>query len=308
MSTQHAAASQRGALHDLELVVVTYHSRRLVEALLADLPPTLPVVLVDNARGADGLAELARARGACRWFDGGGVGFARAANAGARVATAEYIVFVNPDTSPTIEQLEALTRELEQEPTLAAVSATTVSADGRVELGVGGWEPSVVRAVVYATGLHALLPRAGLFARPSPGEHIELDWLTGACLAVPRRRFLELGGFDESFFLYNEDVAYGRRVREAGFGQRLRTDLLVPHQGAGSGGAKPLMLQQRGASMMTYVAQHHGRGTTVSIKLVLTAGMVGRWSVSQVRGRREAASGFAAYVRGLWHGPPDLRG
>lgn len=307
MTERHARISDREPpLPDLEVVLVTYHSRLLVEELLAALPATLPVLIVDNGRGADNLDEFARTRARCRWLDGGGVGFARAANAGARASTAEYVVFVNPDTRPSLQQLETLVSELVGDPGLASVSATTVAPDGRVELGVGGWEPTIGRALVYATGLHSWLPRAGLFARPAPGEQIELDWLTGACLAVPRRRFLELGGFDERFFLYNEDVAYGRRAREAGYGQKLRTDILVPHQGAGSGATRTTMLQQRGASMISYVGYHHGRSTTTAFRLALTAGMAGRWGVSRARGRRDAADGFAAYVRGLWHGAPDL--
>lgn len=304
-STSRSHLEDRLRELDIELVIVGYHSRSLIEELLKLLPDELPVILVDNARGQDGLREMAAGRRNCRWMDGGGVGFARAANAGARASESRIVIFVNPDTRPSLDALIALADDLESDHALAATSATTMAPDGRIELGVGGWEPNLRRAFVYATGLHGRWPHAGLFARPVAGEEISLDWLTGACLAVPRAIFLKLGGFDERFFLYSEDVAYGRRVREAGYGQHLRTDILVPHQGAGSGGAKGIMLQQRGASMMSYVALHHGPLNVNAMRVVLSAGMFARWGVCRVSGRGDAATGFAAYLRGLWQGAPD---
>lgn len=229
-----------------EVVLVTYHSRNLAEALLrrldgapqdgvADHPDHPEVIIVDNARGADGVEQLCAARPGTRYLAGLGEGFAKAANLGARASDAEFVLFVNPDSAPTTDQLAALVTDLEQDPTLVAVGATTVLADGRVELGVGGWEPTPVRCAVHALGLHARWPTRGVYARPTPGRPLELDWLSGACLAVRRSAFLDVGGFDERFFVYNEDMAFGRRAREAGWGLALRTDLLVPHLGAGSG-------------------------------------------------------------------------
>lgn len=293
-------------LSDIEVVLVTYHSRALVEELLLDLPRDLPLVVVDNARGADSMQEVVAGRVHARYLDGGNVGFARAANLGARTSERPYLIFVNPDTSPTIEQLCTLVDDLATDPSLAAVAATTVSANGRVELGVGGWEPTLRRAFVYATGLHRWYPHSGVFARPEPGQGIELEWLTGACLAVPRETFVRLGGFDERYFIYNEDMAYGRSLRDAGLRQRLRTDLLVPHAGAGSGGAKATMLQMRGASMNDYLHHHNTGSAAQAMRVVLAAGALGRWAVCRARGRTEAAQGFAAYNRGLWRGAPDM--
>jgi GT2 family glycosyltransferase len=254
----------------------------------------------------DGVHELCGSRTATRYLAGPGQGFARAANLGARTSQARYVVFVNPDSAPTVEQLDALVSDLEADDRLAAVGATTVLPGGRVELGVGGWEPTLGRALAHAVGVHALFRRAGLYARPVPGRPLELDWLSGACLAVPRQRFLDLGGFDEGFFVYNEDMAYGRRVREAHLRLRLRTDLLVPHLGGGSGEAKPRMFQMRGASMAQYVAAHNGAGTVLGVRLALSAGTGVRWTASTLRGRRSLARAHAAYLRGLWRGAPDL--
>lgn len=292
--------------NDLELVLVTYFSQALVADLLSSLPPDIPFVIVDNSQGADDVAKLVVDRPQGRYVTGEGQGFARGANLGARTSARPYLVFVNPDTNPSYDQLTALVEDLVTDDTLAAVAATTVTPDGRVELGVGGWEPTLRRALVYATGLHARLPFAGLYARPEPHSRIELDWLTGACLAVPRERFLDLGGFDERFFLYNEDMSYGRQVRAAGYRLRLRTDLLVPHAGGGSGAPKPVMLRMRGASMVRYLAQHNPPASVQLIRLTLSAGALGRSLVCLLTGRGPAARGFLAYNRGLWRGSPPL--
>lgn len=294
------------ALSDVEIVIVTYHSRALVERLLANLPRDLPVAVVDNACGADAVHEVLADNSEARYLEGGGVGFARAANLGARTSTRPYVVFVNPDTAPTVELLQQLVEDLAADSSLGAVAATTVTLQGRVELGVGGWEPTLSRAFMHATGLYRRYPLAGLFARPEPNQRIELDWLTGACLAVPRETFLSLGGFDEQYFLYNEDMAYGRRLREADLRQRLRTDLLVSHAGAGSGGGRKAMLQMQGASMYAYLRRHNSRLATEAMRAVLAAGSVGRWMVMRALGKDAAARSFAAYNRGLWRGAPEI--
>jgi GT2 family glycosyltransferase len=289
-----------------EVVLVTYRSRALAAAMFDRLPDDIPIVVVDNSQGADGVPALVAGRKNARYLDGAGEGFAKAANAGARTSTADVVLFLNPDTAPTPTQLRALVDDLGSDPTLAGVSATTVRADGRVELGSGGWEPTARRALVHALGLHVLFPTAGLNARPVPGRDLDVDWLCGACLAVPRLRFLDLGGFDESFFVYNEDMAYGRQVREAGLRQKLRTDILVPHAGGGSGEAKTRMFQMRGASMVAYVADHHPTGTVLGVRLALTVGTLARSVVAAARGRRALAAEHRAYVRGLWTGAPDM--
>jgi GT2 family glycosyltransferase len=289
-----------------EVVLVTYKSRALAAAMFDRLPDDIPIVVVDNSQGVDGVPELVAGRKNARYLDGAGEGFAKAANAGARTSTADVVLFLNPDTAPTATQLRALVADLGSDPTLAGVSATTVRPDGRVELGVGGWEPTARRAFVHAFGLHLLMPSAGMFARPVPGRPIELDWLTGACLAVPRERFLQLGGFDEGFFVYNEDMAYGRQVRQAGLRQKLRTDVLVPHVGGGSGEARTRMFQQRGASMVGYVADHHPASTVLGVRVALTLGTLARAAVARVRGNRSLSAEHRAYVRGLWAGAPDL--
>jgi N-acetylglucosaminyl-diphospho-decaprenol L-rhamnosyltransferase len=299
-------AEQHDGPHDFEVVLVTYQSRALAQALLARLPAGVPVAIVDNAQGVDGVPELAASRPNTRYLDGPGQGFAKAANLGARTSSAPYLVFVNPDSAPTADQLEALVADLQDDPGLAAVGATTVLPSGRVELGVGGWEPTVLRSFVHAVGAHAVFPTAGLYARPVPNRPLALDWLSGACLAVPREEFLALGGFDDSYFVYNEDMAYGRRVRQAGRRLRLRTDVLVPHLGGGSGEAKPRMFQMRGASMVGYVSAHNTRPTVLGIKFALTAGTALRWLECRLRGRPELARSHAAYIKGLWSGPPDM--
>ena len=107
-----------------ELVIVSYHSRPQIEGLLAGLPPDLPLVIIDNAAGRDGLAELVRARPNGRYLDGGGQGFAKAANLGARSTNHEFLIFVNPDCRPTVEDLEALAASVADAPSTATTSGT----------------------------------------------------------------------------------------------------------------------------------------------------------------------------------------
>lgn len=294
-----AGAAPTATLPPFELVVVSYKSRAQIEGLLAGLPDDLPVCVVDNAAGVDGLEEIVKSRPEARYLDGGGAGFAHAANAGALTSPYECVVFGNPDSRPSIEDYREVVRSVAADPACASASATMVSSDGSVELGTAGWEPSLRRALVHAAGLHKLLPRAGLFARPKPHELIDVDWTTGACLAVMRDTFVALGGFDERYYVYNEDVAFGRAARERGMHQVLRTDVLVPHASGGSGAPSAEMMRLRGASMARYVSHNNRAAVAAPIRVALALGYLTRVLQQLARRDRARAGEHWAYVLGL---------
>ena len=304
-----AEGAQDGAtVPGYELVVVSYHSRPQIEGLLAGLAADLPLVIVDNAGGRDGLRDLAAARPNTRYLDGGGNGFAKAANLGARSTAYEYVIFVNPDARPTPGNLDTLVNTLVEEPILASAAATMVSAEGEVEIGTGGWEPTLKRAVIHAIGLHKILPEAGLFARPRPYLPLAVEWTTGACMAVRVSTFLGLGCFDEQFYVYNEDVAFGRAVREKNLLQSLRTDVLVPHAAGGSGAPSREMLRLRGASMARYVGQHNSPTTAGLIRLSLAIGYLTRVAEQLAARNRPRAMEHLSYVLGVVTGRASVAG
>lgn len=286
------------ATRSYEVVLVTYHSREQVEGFLRGVRTDQRIVVVDNASGADGVGELLGNFPNTRLLDGGNVGFSRAANLGALSSDAEFLVFANPDTRPTPDIWDELVQNLLDDPSLGSCAAATINTDGDIELGVGGWEPTPQRIFVYAFGLHRVFRRAGTYALVNPGDDIELEWITGACLAVRRSTFEEVGAFDESFFVYNEDMAFGRSLRNAGYGQRLRTDLLVPHATSGSGGGTR-MPQQKGASMTQYLVANNGRVAATLMRAFLVAGASMRVAASAITANRSAMPHHKAFIKGL---------
>ena len=276
-------------LDDIEIVLVSYKSRHHVEELLDGWPEELPVVVVDNSGDSDGITELADRLSNVRYLSGGGQGFARAANLGAFSSDKPYVIFVNPDSRPTVDHLLSLVRGLATDDGAVSHAATVTGAGGQVEIGVGGWEPSIPRLAANAVGLHKVLPRSGLFAEPKLGEHVELGWTTGACMAVRARPFRDLGGFDETFFVYAEDMAFGRQARAAGWSCRLREDVVVPH-GAGSSGAPSAeMLRLRGASFAGYLRRYHGGPRGAVMRVLFALGTAARMVAQRAAGRRETA-------------------
>jgi GT2 family glycosyltransferase len=295
------------AFADVEMVMVTFHSRDHVRGFLESVGPEIPLVLIDNSAGADDVAGVVTNRPGTRYLTGPGRGFATAANIGARTSTAEYLIFVNPDSRPTREVLLALVADLREASDLGCVAALLTGADGQGERGAGGWEPSPRRALVHAAGLHKWFRSAGLYARPRPYELVDVDWVVGACTAVRRPEFLALGAFDESYFVYSEDVDWSRRLRAAGYRVRLRTDLLVPHSAGSSGGTSSTTMSRiKGASFAAYTRRHVGGAAATCVVAVEALGAIGRTVLYLLTARTGTARSMAAYARGLLLGaePP----
>jgi GT2 family glycosyltransferase len=284
-----------------ELVIVSYRSTRPLTRLLDAVEGT-SVLVVDNAAEADGVRDLTTRHSAIRYLDAGGnVGFAAAANLGAAASNADILIFVNPDCLPSPAVLAELTRTLCQQPDIASCSPALREADGQYSAVGGGWAPRLGRCLLHAIGGHRLLRKSGIWVTPRHGEIFEVGWLAGTCLAVRRSAFLSVGGFDERYFLYNEDMALGDRFRHHGMRQIMRGDLVVEHVGGGSSAVPPVgVWLLRAGSLGHYIDDHNGAAAALCMRTALCAGSLLRAVGFLVIGRnRERPLEMLTYASGI---------
>ena len=196
----------------LSIIVVTHDSRDAVEVglppLAEQLGPHDELVVVDNA-SSDGTLAVVRqiAPAAVVVETGRNAGFAGGANAGARAASGDLLVFLNPDAAPRAGFTEAIRAPLRERRGWTAWMGLVTSDGGRLVNTNGG--------VVHFTGI-AWAGEAGAPAPGALGGPREVAFLSGACLAVPRAAWEASGGFAEQFFMYHEDVDLSLRLRLAG--------------------------------------------------------------------------------------------
>ena len=206
----------------VDVVVVSYETRETLLECLAALvaEPTASVVVIDNA-SRDGTAAAVRERfpSVRLVANAENVGFARACNQGARESRARYLLFLNPDATLAPGSLGALAAILEARPRVGVVGPRTRSANGDIQVSTGP-DLSLVSEIRQRRLVRGVARRDAAILVEAEGLHAverEVDWVSGACLMIRREAFDAVSGFDERFFLYEEDADLCRRVRQAGW-------------------------------------------------------------------------------------------
>jgi len=222
---------------DAVAVLVNYNAGPRLGPLLDVLTAEVrSVVVVDNASG-DGSVEAIEGRlkvTVVRNPDNRG--FVVAANQAAALAGAEWIVFANPDIHLRPGQLSTLLSDLPQD--VAEVAPLQVDAAGEARPETAGYEPRLGRYLVWAVVPSRFHRSLGPWlAPPFPDHDTDVDWVSGALAAVRTKAFRDLGGFDEKFFMYHEDVDFGRRLRRAGHRIWVRPSVRLHHE-VGHGDAR----------------------------------------------------------------------
>lgn len=209
----------------LSVLIVSWNSREELERTLPALLPELgtgdETIVVDNDSG-DGTPEaVASLAPAARLLPmGRNAGFAAACNAGAAQTGGDLLVILNPDAAPRPGFGEAIRRPWVEERGWAAWQALVADGDGTKVNSAGN--PVHFTGIVWAGG-------HGRPIAAAPQSPAEVPALSGACLAIPRRRWEEVGGFPEDFFLYHEDVDLSLRLRLAGGALGIEPAAVVDH-------------------------------------------------------------------------------
>jgi N-acetylglucosaminyl-diphospho-decaprenol L-rhamnosyltransferase len=207
----------------MSTIIVAHNSlssvRETIPSLVDQLESSDELIVVDSGSSDEIARELPTlAPRACLVSAPGNVGFAKGANLGVAAATGDLVVLVNPDVVVEPGWADAMR------------SAWAGPWDGWMALVTmhGGTEINTSGGVLHYTGL-GWAGQAGQPVVAGPRLPAEVGFLSGACLAMARTAWIELGGFSEHFFMYCEDVDLSLRIRLRGGRVAVLPDARVVH-------------------------------------------------------------------------------
>ena len=260
----------------LSIIIVNYRSRAVLLECLASLEADAAgleteTLVVDND-SRDGTPEaLAERFPSVRVLvNADNLGYARAVNQGIAATRGAYVMVMNPDCIVRQGALRALLGQLSGQPRCAIAGPRIFNPDGTLEYSARGFPEAMTFLFNRYSLLTRLFPRNRWSRRYllSDWDHAsvrDVDWVTGACMLVRRASIEQVGGMDEAFFMFNEDVDWCRRMRLAGWTVTyVPSAVIVHHVGASRGHVAPRVILERHRGMIHYFRKHHRANPVVA--------------------------------------------
>ena len=286
---------------DLSCIIVNYYSSSSLKNCLESVYQTIKkisfeVIIVDNSQNDKGMTSLKESYPQIRVIQSEtNVGFARANNQAALSAQGKTLLFLNPDTILADQAIEEMIAHLESNPDIGALGPKVLNTDGSLQY-------SCRRFPTLMTGF---FNRYSLLSRWFPGnrftvqylmkdfnhdENKEVDWLSGCCLMIPRAVFEKAGGFDEHYFLFNEDVDLCRTIGQNGFKVMYFPGAKIKHHISTSNSKVPArIIIKRHRGMKYYYEKHHGNNplTQIAVNIAITLRCLTQLAFNIFKGSRD---------------------
>jgi GT2 family glycosyltransferase len=208
----------------LSIIIVNYNVKFFLEQCLLSVSKAVvgmeaEILVVDNA-STDGSCDYlpAKFRNVQFSWNTENLGFGKACNQALKQAKGNYILFLNPDTIVPEDCFRACISFFEQTENAGAVGIRMLDGSGRFLPESKRSFPSPATSFYKLSGLSFLFPHSKTFGRYHLGylneqQNHAVDVLAGAFMMIPKKLLDEVGGFDESFFMYGEDVDLSYRIQ-----------------------------------------------------------------------------------------------
>jgi GT2 family glycosyltransferase len=262
---------------DLSVIIISFNTQDVLRICLEKLRAALhglsaEVIVVDNNSSDRSADMVEREFPEARLIRSSvNTGFAAANNIGFRVASGRFLVLLNSDAYVDEAALRRSLAEMESDPEIGAGGGRLVGIDGSWQPSARRF-PSLLNSVLTLTGLAARYPRSRFFGRgdrtwADANSPADADWVPGAFTIIRAEALKKVGQFDESFFLYSEEVDLCRRLRRAGYRVRYFPDVVVVHLGGESSKThRDIRLSTSGRQLalwrlrsdFLYYRKHHG--------------------------------------------------
>ena len=212
----------------LSVVIVNYNVRVFLENALTSVFRAMEkidgeVFVVDNASD-DGSVEMVRQKfpRVNLVVNGRNLGFAAANNRALLKCRGKFILLLNPDTLMQEDTFQVMLRYLEETPEVGMAGCRILNPDGSLEPACRRSFPTPWVAFTKIAGLGALFPHSKLFGRYNltyldPDQTYAVEAISGSFMILRREVYEQVGGLDEQFFMYGEDLDWCYRIRDAGW-------------------------------------------------------------------------------------------
>lgn len=254
---------------DISVVIVTWNARAYTLECLRSLQQQEPgaaveIIVVDNA-SKDGTPEaVAEQFPSVRLIlNAENLGFAKANNQGMQASRGRYLCLVNSDVVLPTDCLSHLLAYMEVNPNIGLLGPRMLTPKGNVGYSVMRF-PTAWNTFCCALGLDSLFKRSrnfgGFMMKGFTYDHTEdVEVLTGWFWVVRRSAWEEVGGLDEQFFMYGEDIDWSRRFRSGGWRVVFYPNVEALHYGGASSNNAParFYVEMRRANLQ-YYRKYHG--------------------------------------------------
>jgi GT2 family glycosyltransferase/lipopolysaccharide/colanic/teichoic acid biosynthesis glycosyltransferase len=271
---------------DISVIIVNYNVRDFLHSALVSIFKALKgikgeVFVVDNASD-DGSSEMVRQSfPRVRLIENSSnVGYAKANNQALVRARGKYLLLINPDTVVQEGTFRTLIKFLENNSDVGMVGCKILNPDGTLQLACRRSFPTPWTALTKVLGLGSLFPSSRLFAKYNltylnPDENYEVDAVSGSFMMVRKEVYAHIGGLDETFFMYGEDIDWCYRVQQAGWKVFYVSDTQIIHyKGESTRRSDIDELQLFYQAMQLFVRKHyHG---SLLFELIIEFGILTR--------------------------------
>lgn len=273
---------------EVSVIVVSYNTREMtiecLRSVYLDLGERKSDVWVVDNNSRDGSAEAIR-----KTFPDVHViesernaGFGAANNLAMREASGEFFLLLNSDAFLIPGAMAALIACARSHPKAAVIGPRLVNEDGSLQVSCYRF-PSPTRAWLENLWISSLFPNhaaLGDYRRWRHDVERPVDSVIGACMLVRREAFDQTGGFDEAYFMYQEETDWQKTLRERGWTILFTPEAKVTHLGGASGKDESLKVSAHFFDSLDYYERkHHGTLGLVSLRVAMTIGCLVRAAI-----------------------------
>lgn len=279
---------------DVSIVIVNYNVKEYLVNLLDSIQNSkgklsFEIFVVDN-NSTDGSVEYLSTRYPSVTFiaNNENVGFGKANNQAIRIANGKYTLLLNPDTLINEDTLITMFKHMEKNKSTGASGCKLLNPDGTFAPESRRSVPTPASAIWKVLGLTSLFPRSKKFADYYLGWKDEnepgpIPVLSGAFMFYRTKLLQELGGFDERFFMYGEDIDLSYRTTLAGYTiDYVPATSIIHYKGESTKKQNLDYVIMFNKAMYQFFEKHYSYAYTFLFKLVVKAGIILRATTSYV--------------------------
>ena len=213
---------------DLSIIIVNYNVKEFLQNLLHSISKaseglSYEVIVVDNASD-DGSVELLKEKFADVKLISNkkNLGFSKANNQGLTLAHGKYFLLLNPDTLLREDTLQKMIEFFESKADAGMAGCKILNPDGTLQLACRRSFPGPWTSFCKVTGLSSIFPKSKIFARYNltyldENQTYEVDAISGSFMMLRKEVYEKVGGLDEQFFMYGEDLDLCYRIQKVGY-------------------------------------------------------------------------------------------